>query len=376
MRVLITGGAGFIGLHLTRKLLENGYEVTIFDNFSPQVHGELKSLPSDLSSKVRLIVGDVRDRKAFHEALQGQETVVHLAAETGTGQSMYEVEHYEEVNVKGTAILIDFLVNNKESQVKKVVVASSRAVYGEGKYCCIDHGTIYPSMRNTEDLKNGKYEPLCPICSAECKVLPTDEDSKVEPASFYGLTKLMQEKMILMFAKTLGISAFALRYQNVYGPGQSLNNPYTGILAIFSSQARVNQPIYIFEDGQESRDFVYIDDVVDATFRCIQHQNNTVEALNVGSGESTSVSQVVDEVKSFFKSDSTVSITGGFREGDIRHNFADIDRIEKILGYSPSTKFSKGILKFLSWAQNEDASTSKYESSLQEMRDKGLIHGV
>jgi dTDP-L-rhamnose 4-epimerase len=367
MNVLVTGGAGFIGSNLVRRLIKEDYEVTIFDNFSPQIHGILKTLPLDLDTKVRLVVGDVRDRKSFHEVLHGQQIVVHLAAETGTGQSMYEVERYEDVNIKGTAILIDYLVNNKESQVKKIVVASSRAVYGEGKYQCTAHGTIYPSMRNTEDLKSGKYEPLCPTCNAECKVLPTDEDSRMEPSSFYGLTKLMQEKMILMFAKTLGLSAFALRYQNVYGPRQSLNNPYTGILAIFSNQARTNQ---------ESRDFVYIDDVVESTFRCIQHQNHTIEALNVGSGESTSVSQVVDEIKSFFKSDSIVSITGGFREGDIRHNFADIDRIQKILGYSPSTPFSQGILKFLDWAKNEDASISKYETSLKEMREKGLIHGI
>jgi dTDP-L-rhamnose 4-epimerase len=376
MKVIITGGAGFIGSHLTQRLLEEGYEITIFDNFSPQIHGSTKSLRSDLSSKIRLIIGDVRDRKAFHEALRGQETVVHLAAETGTGQSMYEVERYEDVNIKGTAILMDYLVNNKDSQVKKIVIASSRAVYGEGKYHCTAHGTVYPSMRNTEDLKNGKYEPLCPMCNAECKVLPTDEDSRVEPSSFYGLTKLMQEKMVLMFAKTLGLSAFALRYQNVYGPGQSLNNPYTGILAIFSNQARENQPIYIFEDGQESRDFVYIDDVVDATLRCINYQDNVVETLNVGSGESISVSQVVEEVKSFFKSSSVVSITGGFREGDIRHNLADITYIHKILSYAPKTKFPKGIHEFLKWAQSEKASTNKYESSLQEMREKGLIHGV
>jgi dTDP-L-rhamnose 4-epimerase len=376
MKILVTGGAGFIGSNLVKRLIKEGYEVTVFDNFSPQIHGEDKKKLPDLESKIRLVIGDVRDRSLFYNVLDEQEVVVHLAAETGTGQSMYEVERYEDVNIKGTAILIDYLVNNTKRKVKKIIVASSRAIYGEGKYHCSEHGIVYPAARGIEDLKKGKYEPTCPVCGTECKPLATDEKSEVSPSSFYGLTKLMQEKMILMFAKTLGISAFSLRYQNVYGPGQSLNNPYTGILAIFSNQARTNQPIYIFEDGQESRDFVYIDDVVDATFKCIQHQGNNVEVLNVGSGESTSVSQVVEEVRSFFKSNSSVSITGGFREGDIRHNFADIARIQKLLNYHPKTQFSEGILNFLVWAQNEELSVGRYELSLQEMREKGLIHGV
>jgi dTDP-L-rhamnose 4-epimerase len=376
MKVLVTGGAGFIGSNVARRLLKEKHEVTIFDNFSQQVHGKAKTLSSDLEAQARLVIGDVRDREAFHNVLNEQEIVVHLAAETGTGQSMYEVERYEEVNIKGTAILIDYLVNNKQSRVKKIVVASSRAIYGEGKYHCIEHDIVYPATRNSKDLKSQRYEPTCPICGIECKPLATDENSEASPSSFYGLTKLMQEKMVLMFAKTLGISAFALRYQNVYGPGQSLNNPYTGILAIFSNQARINQPIYIFEDGKESRDFVYIDDVVEATFRCIQHQALAIETLNVGSGESTSVSQVVEDIRNFFNSNSIVSTTGGFREGDIRHNFADITHIQKVLDFHPKTRFSEGILHFLSWAQNEEANAGKYELSLQEMREKGLIYGV
>ncbi|SDF71797.1 SDR family NAD(P)-dependent oxidoreductase [Sporolituus thermophilus] len=375
MKVLVTGGAGFIGKNLVRRLLKENYEVTILDNFSEQIHGTKKQLPDDLASRVRLIVGDVRDRRVFFEALDGQEVVVHLAAETGTGQSMYKVQHYEEVNIKGTAVLIDYLVNDKRSQVQKVVVASSRAVYGEGKYNCRTHGIVYPEKRKMEDMKAGLYEPRCPFCGQIGDVLPTDEESKTSPSSFYGLTKYVQEQMILMFAKSIGISAFALRYQNVYGPGQSLHNPYTGILAIFSNRARLNSPIYIFEDGLESRDFVYIDDVVEATYRCIAPQASGVEVLNVGSGQRITVNEVVREIVEFFNSGSEVLITGEFRDGDIRHNIADLTKINRILGYRPCWDFRRGIKEFLNWAQSQQVGSDNYTKSLDEMRERGLMHG-
>jgi dTDP-L-rhamnose 4-epimerase len=230
-------------------------------------------------------------------------------------------------------------------------------------------------MRHTEDMLAGQFEPCCPKCESSCESLPTDEESAIHPSSFYGLTKQVQEQMVLMFAKTLGISAFALRYQNVYGPGQSLKNPYTGILAIFSNQARANQPIYIFEDGNESRDFVYIDDLVEATYRCICAETTGVEALNVGSGQKTTVTEVVQEIVKFFDSASSVSITGNFREGDIRHNIADLTKLKRVLNFEPKWKFSEGVCEFLSWAESQELNASKYEKSLQEMRERGLMHG-
>jgi dTDP-L-rhamnose 4-epimerase len=375
MKVLITGGAGFIGTNVARRLLNEKYEVTILDNFSKQIHGDNKSLVSDLEGKVRLIIGDVCDKAVFRRALKDQDVVVHLAAETGTGQSMYEVERYEEVNIKGTAILMDFLVNDKNSKVKKIVVASSRAIYGEGKYSCAEHGIIYPENRQAKDMEAGRFEPLCPICGTDCQVLPTDEMSRINPSSFYGLTKEMQEQTVLLFAKTLGISAFALRFQNVYGPGQSLKNPYTGILAIFSNLARANEPIYVFEDGQESRDFVYIADVVDAVWRCVSPGIQGVEALNVGSGQPTTVLEVVQETIKFFDSSSTASVTGAFRHGDIRHNIGDLTKVRKVIGFEPQWTFAQGIHEFLSWANSQSVVAGEYEKSLKEMRDRGLMHG-
>ena len=301
MKVLITGGAGFIGTHLVQRLLNEEQEVTILDNFSPQIHGGVRTLPKDLQNHVQVIVGDVRNRAVFQGALDGQEVVVHLAAETGTGQSMYEVEHYTSVNLTGTAVLMDYLVNSPHCKIQKIVSASSRAIYGEGKYHCPVHGNVYPKARLEADMKAGQFEPVCPVCGEPCKALPTDEGSRLSPSSYYGLTKQAQEQMTLLFGRTCGLSAFALRYQNVYGPGQSLRNPYTGILAIFSNQARAGQPIYVFEDGMESRDFVYIDDVVEATWRCIRPETVGVDALNVGSGVRTTVREVVREIVEFFR---------------------------------------------------------------------------
>ena len=375
MNVLITGGAGFIGTQLARRLIRENCRVTILDNFSPQIHGAAAVLPPDLAEHVTLIAGDIRDRAAVARALAGQEIVVHLAAETGTGQSMYEVERYEDVNLKGTAILLEHLVNAQTKTVKKIVVASSRAIYGEGKYACPQHGTVYPAMRTVADMQAGRFEPVCPQCGSACTHLPTDEASRLDPSSFYGLTKQMQEQMTLLFAQALDISAFALRYQNVYGPGQSLHNPYTGILAIFSNQARRNQPIYIFEDGQESRDFVYIDDVVEATWRCISAEGQHRVALNVGSGQQTTVGEVVGEIVAFFGSSSEVVVTGGFRIGDIRHNVADLTDIRRLLDFEPKWQFKDGIQQFLAWAAAETAATTGYERSLDELRARGLMHG-
>jgi dTDP-L-rhamnose 4-epimerase len=378
MNILITGGVGFIGGNLARRILKEGHNVTLFDNLSPQIHGQLTTTPNLQQfglEGAKLLIGDVCNKEDFHHALAGQDVVVHLAAETGTGQSMYEIERYEKVNIGGTAILLDYLVNNKENQIKKLVVASSRSIYGEGKYYCTKCGTVYPKARSTSAMQSGQFEVVCPTCGSDCEFMLTDESSAIHPSSFYGLTKQVQEQMILMFAQTLGISGFALRYQNVYGPGQSLKNPYTGILAIFSNQARVNKPIYIFEDGEESRDFVYIDDVVEATWRCIKPETSGIAALNVGSGEKTTVSEVVKEITNYFNSSSTVKITGEFREGDIRHNVADLTKIKELLDFSPQWKFADGIKQFLDWASSQEVSAGKYEQSLQEMKDKGLMHG-
>lgn len=372
--VLISGGAGFIGSHLARKLLHRGCDVTILDNFSEQVHGSCRELPQELKHEVQLIVGDVRDADAWRRALRGQEVVVHLAAETGTGQSMYRVRHYVEVNIAGTSVLMQELVDGKE-KLQSVIVASSRAVYGEGAYKCDAHGTVYPEARTVPDMKRGQYEPKCPICALPCLSLPTPEEAPLRPTSVYGLTKQVQEQMLLLYAQTLGMNGFALRFQNVFGPGQSLNNPYTGILAIFANQARTSQPIYIFEDGKESRDFVFIDDVVDAIVRCIEAEPFPPLALNVGTGRAVTVHQVAEAIVRHFRSRSELSVNGSFREGDVRHSTADLSRVKAVIGFSPSWNFADGLREFLHWCERQAGGTTLYEHSLAEMKAKGLMHG-
>ena len=371
-RVLITGGAGFIGSRLARKLLSAGHEVSILDSFSPQIHGENQDLANDIRDHVKLFRGDIRDGALCERALAGQQILIHLAAETGTGQSMYQVRHYSDVNISGTAVLMELLLAGKHS-VQNLIVASSRAIYGEGAALCAEHGLVYPLARVTLDMKSGNFEPRCPQCGRYTTMTSTTEAAIFHPSSMYGLTKQVQEQMILLYAATLGINGFALRYQNVYGPGQSLKNPYTGILAIFSNQARANEPIYIFEDGKESRDFVYIDDVVEATYRCVDAEKQSPIALNVGTGVAVTVNDVVQAIVRYFGSSSKVSVNGAFREGDIRHACADVTKLQRILGFTPARPFSEGIGEFLAWASGEPLVASAYEKSLAELKLRGLM---
>jgi len=374
MKILITGGAGFIGQHLTHALLNQGVNVRVFDNFSQQVHVN-DSLPESLRGKVDLIKGDVRDRDAMKDALDGIDSVVHLAAETGTGQSMYEIDRYFSVNVQGTAILLDLLQNDAcGRQVCSIVLASSRALYGEGAYQCVTHGSVYPSQRLRKKMSVGEFEPTCPDCEAQLSLLPTPEQAPFKPTSIYGLTKQVQEQAILMYAHTKGINGFGLRYQNVYGPGQSLKNPYTGILAVFSNLARQGQLIEVYEDGEESRDFIFIDDVIEATLRCINFPSNFVGALNVGSGYATSVMAVAREIKKFFNSEGIIKITGAFRMGDIRHNLADTSSAKKLLDFAAQVQFKEGLSHFLRWVSEQSLEDkSAYTRSLKELAAKGLM---
>jgi dTDP-L-rhamnose 4-epimerase len=373
-RVLVTGGAGFIGLCVARKLLSTGYEVSILDNFSPQIHGDNVDLPADIRNSVQLFRGDVRDQRLCEQALQDHQVLVHLAAETGTGQSMYQVRHYTDVNIGATSSLMELLLTGRFS-VRSLVVASSRSVYGEGAAQCPEHGVVYPMARSKEDLEAHDFEPKCPVCRNTTTMVPTTEEAPFRPSSLYGLTKQVQEQMVLLYATTLGINGFGLRYQNVYGPGQSLKNPYTGILAIFSNQARSNEPIYIFEDGQESRDFVYVDDVAEATFRCIEAPAQKPVALNIGTGVPVTVTEVVKQIVAYFSSSSEVTVTGAFREGDIRHNCADVERLRVTLNGVPACQFENGLIKFLAWAESQQLEPRTYEQSLMEMRERGLMHG-
>jgi dTDP-L-rhamnose 4-epimerase len=371
--ILITGGSGFIGSRLCEKLHERGYKITILDNLSEQIHGTAESfLFQKVKGKCIFIKGDVRNKKDWKEAIKGQDIVVHLAAETGTGQSMYEIEKYNDVNIMGTANLLEILANTEHS-VKKMIVASSRAIYGEGKYNCKIHGDQYPSKRKEKNMKKGEFNPKCDICNTELNLVATDEKSKIHPSSIYGINKQQQEQMVMLMGDSLGIPSVAFRYQNVYGPGQSLSNPYTGILSIFSTRILNKNNLDIYEDGLESRDFVYIDDVVDATILGIEKEEANGEVFNVGSGIATTVKEVAESLKKFYNSDISISISGKYRLGDIRHNYADLNKAKTLLGFIPKYNFQKGILEFVSWVKTKEVMEDKYEKSVQELKNKGLM---
>jgi len=374
-KILITGGAGFIGSKLSLELQQKGYEVTILDNLSSQIHGENPESDSPLYrsilGKVNFIKGDVADFEDWERALEDQNVVVHFAAETGTGQSMYQIEKYTEVNVSGTAIMLDILVNQPH-KVKKVIIASSRAVYGEGKYLHPELGLIYPKPRNVETMRNGKFEIIYPD-GQMLTALPTDEESKIHPTSIYGITKYTQEQMVMTACSSMGVAPVALRFQNVYGEGQSLLNPYTGILSIFSSQILNGNNINVFEDGKESRDFIHVDDAVEATIKCIENDAANGEVFNVGTGVSTSVTTVAESLRKFYNIDFKIHVSGQFRLGDIRHNFADISKIRTKLNFQPRISFEEGMCKFTSWVLQQNIQDVKFKESLEEMKIKGLL---
>lgn len=376
-KILITGGAGFIGSNLSRQLVKNGFEITILDNFLPQIHGGKNELPEDLKSKVKLIVGDVTEKSVLYSALNGQDAVIHYAAETGTGQSMYAVSHYTNVNILSTANLCDYIINESH-QIQSVIVASSRSIYGEGKYYSPEHGIVFPKSRTHLNVKES-FEVCCPISGKyNLSVNATDESSKIHPSSIYGITKQVQEQMIILATQLKGISGFALRYQNVYGPGQSLKNPYTGILSIFTRLALQNEKINIFEDGLESRDFVHIQDVVNATVSCLKLDKIGQYIFNVGSGVPITVLEVAQEIVSYLKSDSEIIVSGAFREGDIRHNFADLKFVKKIIGFEPQWSFKDGLHSFIDWALEQKdipKDTTDYRKSIIELKEKGLLNG-
>lgn len=372
--VLITGGAGFIGSSMALKLIENGYCVTVLDNLSKQIHGENAKesfLYNKIINKVKFIEGDVRIKLDWEKALKGQDAVIHLAAETGTGQSMYQIYKYSEVNNGGTALFLDILANQHHG-IKKIIIASSRAIYGEGRYRCNKHGEVYPLSREEMDLKNGIFDCICPYCNQRVKLLSTPEHSKLSPQSIYAISKYNQEQLCLVAGKSLNIPVVAFRYQNVYGPGQSLSNPYTGILSIFSTQIKNNNPINIFEDGFESRDFVYIDDVIDATIAGLENEKSNFNSYNVGSGTPITVKEIAQTLIELYNSNVKINISGNFRLGDIRHNYADLTKIKNHLNFFPKFQFKEGLKHFVNWVNSQHVTRDLYSRSILELKKRGL----
>jgi dTDP-L-rhamnose 4-epimerase len=371
MKILVTGGAGFIGSWLVESLIGAGHEVIALDNLSPQIHGALPQadVPCLKTGQVEFIRADVRDQSVMDSVLARVEAVVHLAAETGTGQSMYQIAHYYDVNQQATAAMFE-LIGTKHRHIQRVILASSRSIYGEGAYK-LNNQIVVAAPRDATRLKAGQFEPVGPN-GETIQLVATPEDISPSPASVYAATKLANESLGKIFAEAYGTTVVALRFQNVYGERQSLRNPYTGILSIFSNRMRQNLPINIFEDGAESRDFVHVSDIVAAIGMALNKPLSGFHAINVGSGVATSVMNVAETLRELLASQSALSVSGDFRAGDIRHGYADLTLAREVLGFEPSVTVSEGLTRFCKWVMTQPVLEDRSEKAMSELARLGL----
>lgn len=365
--VLITGGAGFIGRHLADALLRRGHRVRVLDSLIEQVH-QGRGRPDALDSEVELVVADVRDENRVLAALKGIDSVVHLAAEVGVGQSMYAVDRYTSVNDYGTAVLFQQLI---DKPVRRVVTASSMSVYGEGLYRDAD-GAVVDDVRKPALAVDGGWDPV----DAQGRPLtpePTPEWKRTNLASVYAIGKFVQERLTLTLAPAYGMEACALRLWNAYGPGQALSNPYTGVLAIFSSRLANGQPPMIFEDGRQLRDFIHVGDVARAFVLALESPAANGGVFNIGSGEARTVSEVAASVaQAMGRTDLKPEVTGKARAGDIRHCIPDISKARAELGYAPRQDFMAGLVELAQWVARQDAHDRVHQAS-RELETRGLV---
>ena len=368
--VLVTGGAGFIGSHLVDALVEQGHRVRVLDALVSQVHGE-DAKPAYLSAAAEFVQGDVCDRKVVDGALEGIDVVFHEAAEVGVGQSMYEIERYVRANDLGTAVLLEAILERRP-QIKKLVVASSMSIYGECAYTCAGCGSVSPQLRPAEQLLDRRWELECPKCGSHLSPAPTPEEKPLFPTSVYAVTKQDQEQFCLAVGRSYGIPAVALRYFNVYGTRQALSNPYTGVCAIFSARLlNGNRPL-VFEDGEQTRDFVHVSDIVRANLLALESDRANYHAINIGTGRATSVRTVSRLLAEGLGLDLEPEIVAKYREGDIRHCVADISKAKELLGYEPQVSLERGIPELLSWVRAQ-AAQDQVASATAELESRQLV---
>ncbi len=369
-RVLVTGGAGFIGSHIVDALLERGYDVTVYDNLDPQVHGPERKRPDYLNPDVPLIVGDVCDREALKNALQGIDIVYHQAAAVGVGQSMYDILRYTQINTMGAATLLDIIANEKHT-VRKMIVASSMSIYGEGQYRCATHGVVYPKLRSVEQFEQHDWEVRCPVCGEPVEREGTSEEKPLFPTSVYAINKRDHEEMFLSVGRAYKIPTVALRYFNVYGPRQALSNPYTGVAAIFSSRLLNGNAPLIYEDGLQSRDFTHISDIVQANMLALEKDEANYEVFNVGTGRALTIRDMADALAEHLGVEVEPEIANKFREGDIRHCYADISKARRLLGYDPQMRFEDGDAELVEWVRYQKAEDNVAKAA-SELERRGL----
>jgi len=370
--ILVTGGAGYIGSHLVDALVAREYRVTVLDNLEPQVHRS-GTWPTYANAKAEYVKGDVRDRSVFEPLVLRSQAVVHFGAAVSVGQSMYQVDRYVDVNTRGTAVLLDILVNAAH-HVEKVIVASSIGVYGEGAYECATHGVVAPTIRSEQQLALRDWEQRCPYCSTHVRSIPTPEDKALYRDNIYSMTKYHQEEMVLLIGKTYGIPSVAPRFFNVYGPRQSLSNPYAGVAAIWLSRLLNGKQPIVFEDGGQLRDFVSIHDVVDCLVLMLEKPGADYLPVNIGSGETITILDIAKLVTRLLGVSIEAQVTQTGRKFDIRHNTADIARARQTLGYAPKVSLEEGFSELIEWAKTTpDVAVDFFDKALQELQEKGLL---
>jgi dTDP-L-rhamnose 4-epimerase len=367
-KILITGGAGFIGSHVADELIRHGYRVRALDMLSPQVHNETGGPPDYLNQDVEFIRGDLRSAEMLESALKGVDAVYHLAAAVGVGQSMYEIEHYMNVNAVGTALLLEAVIKKK---IEKLIIASSMSMYGEGLYRAVDGSRCSPVERSLQQLKAGEWE-ISDESGAPLEAIATSEDTAPSLSSIYALSKYAQERMCLMVGRAYRIPTIALRFFNVYGPRQALSNPYTGVLAIFASRLLNDHPPMIFEDGMQKRDFVSVYDVARACRLALEAPTANHGVFNIGSGQSVTIREVAEQMAQVLgRDDIEPEITGRYRSGDVRHCFADINAARAALSYRPEIMFKRGLEDLAAWLEGQLAD-DRVESASAELAARGL----
>jgi len=370
MRILVTGGAGFVGSHLVDALLAKGHRVRVYDSLDRQVHPGGR-VPSYLAEDIEFVHGDMRDRDRLQAALDGIEVVYHQAAYVGVGQSMYEIRRYVDGNSVGGATLLDILANEKHD-VKKVVVASSMSIYGEGAYRCTDCGDVSPMLRSREQMGRFDWELDCPTCEGKLSAIATPESKPLQPTSIYAVTKRDHEEMFLAFGRAYDLPTVALRYFNIYGSRQALSNPYTGVLAIFGGRLLSGNAPVIYEDGRQSRDFVHVNDIVQANILAMEKDEANYEVFNVGTGRSSSIGEINDLFQQRLGVHVPPDVRNQFREGDIRHCYADISKIRSKLGYEPTIMLEQGVDELTDWVKEQEA-VDTFESAAAELASHGLV---
>lgn len=370
LNVLVTGGAGFIGSHLVDGLVAQGHNVRVLDDLVPQVHGP-NAKPVYVNTAAEFVRGDVCDKATVEAVLDGIDVVFHEAAEVGVGQSMYEIHRYVRANDLGTAVLLEAIIG-RQQQIKKLVVASSMSIYGEGAYTCAKCAEVYPQLRPTSQLLDRRWEVECSTCGSVLGPAPTKETKPLFPTSVYAVTKQDQEQFCLVVGRTYGIPTVALRYFNVYGTRQALSNPYTGVCAIFSARLLNDNSPLIFEDGEQTRDFVHVSDIVQANLLALERDEANYNAINIGTGIPTSVREVSRLLAKGLGKDIEPEIVAKYREGDIRHCVADISRARALLGYNPRVTMERGIPELLSWVR-EQAAKDQVEQATAELESRQLV---